>query len=114
LDNLSSIEARLSSVSTIDLDYHQERLRALRNQKSLAPADHEEIRTLEERKALRDAQFDKVNTLLTFNEEAITEFDRVNTAIAEIKGARAQTAVDIESAMRELEVLAARARKLMT
>ena len=53
-----------------------------------------------------------VNTLLTFNENAITEFDRVNAAIAEVKGAKAQTSVDLDSAMRELETLAQRAKKL--
>jgi len=61
---------------------------------------------------LRDSQLDTVNSLLTFNENAITEFDRVNAAIAEVKGVKSQTGVDLDSAMRELEALAERAKKL--
>jgi hypothetical protein len=112
LDNLDSIAARLESVSTIDLGYHEERLRALGKLKTLAAADEEEIRTIRERSALRAEQLDKINTLLTFNENAITEFDRVNTAIAEVKGSRSQSSVDLETAIRELEMLAGRAQKL--
>lgn len=112
LDTLDGVVARLQSASTIDPRYHDERLNALKRQKALAPADEAELRTLKERMALRESQLDTVNTLLTFNENAITEFDRVNAAIAEVKGAKAQTSVDLESAMRELETLAQRARKL--
>ncbi len=112
LDTLEGVAARLQSTSTIDPKYYDERLNALKRQKSLAPADEEEIRTLKERMALRESQLDAVNTLLTFNENAITEFDRVNAAIAEVKGVKAQTSVDLESAMRELETLAQRAKRL--
>ena len=112
LDTLDSITSRMQSACAIDPKYHDERVNAARRQKTLAPADEEELRTLKERMALRNSQLDAVNTLLTFNENAITEFDRVNAAIAEVKGAKAQTSVDLDGAMRELETLAQRAQKL--
>ena len=112
LDTLDGILARLQSACAIDPKYYDERLKATRNQKALKPADEEELRTLKERMTLRDSQLDTVNTLLTFNENAITEFDRVNAAIAEVKGVKSQTGIDLDSAMRELEALAQRAKKL--
>lgn len=112
LDALDGVAARLQSASVIEPGYFNERLNALKRQKSLAAADQEELRTLRERMALRESQLDTVNTLLTFNESAITEFDRVNAAVAGVKGAKSQTSVDLDSAMRELELLAQRAKKL--
>lgn len=113
LDTLDSIVSRLAAARAIEPGYYEERVRALKRQQALAPADREELRTLEERMKLRQGQLDAVNTLLTFNENAITEFDRVNAAIAEVKGVKAQTSVDLDSAMKELEALAQRAKKLM-
>jgi hypothetical protein len=37
----------------------------------------------------------------------------VNAAIAEVKGVKAQTSVDLDAAIRELESLAQRAKKLV-
>ena len=112
LDNLDSIAARLHSINTIDLNYHEERLRALSKLRNPVPADQQELKTLQERAALREAQLDKINTLLTFNETAVTEFDRVNTAIAGVKGGKHRVPVDLETAIRELETLAQRAHRL--
>lgn len=112
LDTLDGIVARLQSACAIDPRYYDERVNAARRQKAMKPADEEELRTLQDRMTLRDSQLDTVNTLLSFNENAITEFDRVNAAIAEVKGVKSQTGVDLDSAMRELETLAQRARKL--
>jgi hypothetical protein len=113
LDTLEGIVSRLQSANTIEPHYYKERTNALKRQKPLPPTDRDELRTLEERMKLREAQLDAVNTLLTFNEAAITEFDRVNAAIAEVKGVKAQTSVDLDSAMKELEALAQRAKKLV-
>jgi hypothetical protein len=112
LDTLDDMVSRMQSAGAIEPGYFSERVSALKRQKTLAPADKEEMRTIEERMKLRESQLDAVNTMLTFNENAITEFDRVNAAIAEVKGAKAQTSVDLDSAMRELESLAQRAKKL--
>ena len=112
LDTLDGIIGRMQSACAIEPKYVEERIDATRRQKTVAPADEEEVRALEARMKLRGDQLDTVNTLLTFNENAITEFDRVNAAIAEVKGTRAQTSVDLDSAMRELESLAQRAKKL--
>jgi hypothetical protein len=112
LDTLEGIAGRMQSACAIDSRFYEDRLNATRRQKVVAPADDEELKTLKERMTLRSAQLDSVNTLLTFNENAITEFDRVNAAIAEVKGVKSQTSVDLDSAMRELETLAQRARKL--
>ena len=113
LDTLEGIVSRLQSADAIEPDYYRERVNALKRQKPLPQADRDELRTLEERMRLRESQLDAVNTLLTFNENAITEFDRVNAAIAEVKGVKAQTSVDLDSAMKELEALAQRAKKLV-
>jgi hypothetical protein len=113
LDTLEGIVSRLQSADAIEPGYYKERMQALKREKPLAPADQDELRTLEERMRLRASQLDAVNTLLTFNENAITEFDRVNAAIAEVKGVKAQTSVDLDSAMKELEALAQRAKKLV-
>ena len=112
LDTLDDMVSRMQSAGAIEPGYFSERVNALKRQKTLAPADKEEMRTIEERMKLRESQLDAVNTMLTFNENAITEFDRVNAAIAEVKGAKAQTSVDLDSAMHELESLAQRAKKL--
>ena len=112
LDTLDGIAARLQSACAIDPRYYEERVNATRRQKTVAPADEEELKTLKDRMDLRNSQLDSVNNLLTFNENAITEFDRVNAAIAEVKGVKSQTSVDLDSAMRELETLAQRAKKL--
>lgn len=113
LDNLDSIASRLTSVSTIDARHVSARIAAIGRQKKLAPADEEEIEALKVRLALREEQLDRINTLLTFNENAITEFDRVNNAVAEVRGTHAQASVDLETAIAELEALAARARRLL-
>lgn len=112
LDTLDSIVGHLRSACAIEPQYHDERVSAAKRQKTLAAADEAELRTLKERMALRDTQLDTVNTLLAFNENAITEFDRVNAAIAGVKGVKSQTSVDLDSAMRELETLSERAKKL--
>jgi hypothetical protein len=112
LDNLDSIASRLQGVSAIDERHITARIAAIGRQKKIAPADEEEIEALKGRLALREAQLERVNTLLTFNESAITEFDRVNNAVTEVRGTRAQASVDLETAIAELEALAARARKL--
>jgi hypothetical protein len=112
LDTLDGIIGRMQSACAIEPKYVEERINATRRQKTLTPADEEEVRALETRMKLRGDQLDSVNTLLTFNENAITEFDRVNAAIAEVKGTKSQTSVDLDSAMRELESLAQRAKKL--
>ena len=112
LDNLDSIASRLQSISTIDARQIAARIDAIRRQKKIAPADEEEIEALKARVGLREEQLDRVNTLLTFNENAITEFDRVNNAVAEVRGTHAQASVDLDTAVAELEALAARARKL--
>jgi hypothetical protein len=112
LDTLDSIVGHLQSACAIDPGYHDERVSAAKRQKTRSAADEDELRTLKERMALRDTQLDTVNTLLSFNENAITEFDRVNAAIAGVKGVKSQTSVDLDSAMRELETLSERAKKL--
>ena len=112
LDTLDSIVGHLQSACAIDPGYHDERVNAAKRQKTRSAADEDELRTLQERMALRDTQLDTVNTLLSFNENAITEFDRVNAAIAGVKGVKSQTSVDLDSAMRELETLSERAKKL--
>ena len=112
IDNLESVASRLQSIETIDMDYNEERVKALTKTKSLSAADKIELKTINERSALRTDQLSKVDEILTFNETAITEFDRVNTAIAEVKGKTGQASVNLDTAIRELETLVKRAKGL--
>ena len=111
LDNLQGIVTRLRSISTIDPEYIDTRLRALSKLKQPVATDLEEADTLQQRRVLRLEQLDRVNEMLTFNEKALTEFDRVGTAIAEIKTSKGRTNIDLEAATKEMEALAKRAQR---
>jgi hypothetical protein len=110
LDNLGTIASQIESVSAIEDDYIDERLRELTKLKKPSTADIEERQTLEERSKLRESQLERINVLLTRNEEAITKFDASNSAIAEMKGASRRSDTGIETATAELEAIAKRAR----
>jgi len=114
LDNLRTVVSLFKSISTIDENYIQMRLRELGKMKKLTKADEQEIATLNERKQLRDTQLEKINVFLTQNEEAMTEMNKAAVAIAEMKTDKSTVSVDIETARKELEELAKRANLYST
>ena len=109
LDNLDKMAATLESISTIDVSYIEERLQALKKLKAPAAADEEERKTLLERRTLRDDKLQEINVLLTENEQAITEIEKATVSLVSITRNRA--AVDMETARKQLEELASRARQ---
>jgi len=109
LDNLDKMACILESISTIDVPYIEERLRALRKQKTLAEADEEERKTLLERRTLRDDKLQEVNVLLTENEQAMTDIEKATVSLVAITKSRAS--VDRETARKQLEELASRAKQ---
>jgi hypothetical protein len=109
LDNLDKMASILESISTIDVAYVEERLQALKKLKTPAPADEEERKTLIERRTLRDDKLQEVNVLLTENEQAITEIEKATVSLVAITRSRA--AVDMDTARKQLEELASRAKQ---
>lgn len=111
LDNLSVTAAMLQSVSAIDPKYIESRLKALRALRAPNPADAEELRTIEERGRLLQEKLEKVNALLTQNEVAITQMDKLCASLAELRVLQGGAAVDLDSAIREMEALAEQAHR---
>ena len=109
LDNLDKIASILESISTIDVAYIEERLRALKTLKTMTEADEEEKRTLLERRTLRDDKLQEVNVLLTENEQAMTDIEKATVSLVAITRSRAT--VDMETARKQLEELASRAKQ---
>lgn len=111
LDNLHDAAINLRSVSTIRESNIRERLAELGNGKILTREQRGERETLEQRKALLDRQMTKVDDLLAKNESALTVIDNTAAALAETRTSRGHGSTDADTAMRELEALAARAAK---
>ncbi len=109
LDNLTIMSAQLQSVGAIDTRYIASRRKALRALSDPCKADQEELKTLEERAHLVKETLDKVNDLVTRNEVAITQMDKLSTALAELRTQPGGAAVDLDTAIREMEELAKQA-----
>jgi hypothetical protein len=123
MDHLQDVADILASLASVDPARARERLASLRQgqeapaspgQAPPVPADDAaqgEIRTLEERLRLHDQHLERIRTLLANNERALTELDRVSLAISSIRTQRGAAALDLDVALKELEALAARAKK---
>jgi len=109
LDNLVQLVAGFKSITTIDRDYVEERLKIVRSLKQPQPADVEEEATLLKRLKLLDQSIDKINTLVTRNEEAMTALTLAATAVAEMKTIKGRATTALPTAIKELEELAQRA-----
>ncbi|MGI9336039.1 MAG: hypothetical protein ACR2RL_23070 [Gammaproteobacteria bacterium] len=110
LDNLHNVALALTSVRTIEPGYIDTRLAALAKRSSGDGSASEEIASLEQRRTLLADQLEKVDRLLAQNEVAMTALDNTATALADTKTTKGHASVDPETAMRELEALAARVR----
>ena len=109
LDNLNEVAVALRSVSTIDPDYIQSRLRELSSSEQGSGEQHGEFAALQERHSLYDDQQQRVMQLIAQNETAMTVLDKTATALAEVKTGKGQASMDAEAAIAELERLAKQA-----
>lgn len=110
ISNLREVDVAMGSISTIDPDYIDTRLAALRNEAD--ESTEAEVSSLEDRRALATTQQAKVTYLLAQNESAMTLLDRTSTALADAPIGIAPQ--DAEAAMDALKDLADRAGKYAT
>jgi hypothetical protein len=108
LDNLQNVTHLLSTLKVIDIGYIKKRLGVL--QASGNPEQHNEIEALRQRLELYEEQRQKINAMLAQNEEAMTKIDLTIAAITDMRTQDKHASMDIESAMNELQQLAARAK----
>lgn len=108
LDNLHNVALALTSVRTIEPEYINNRLDALKGRAMDDESAQKESASLKQRQALLTVQLEKVDGLLAQNEVAMTALDNTATALADTATTKGHAAVDPETAMRELEALAAR------
>ena len=109
LDNLQRIAHTLASVETIDTEYVQRRVRDLENLATPSETQRRELEALQDRLALRRNQLDKVDQWQAQNELAMTQMDKTMAAIAAMSTVQGHASTDLETAMKEMQALAARA-----
>ena len=109
LDNLSRTADTLKGLSVIDPKHISGRIRHLQTDGIESKAQDAEIATLQERYGLLQAQQERVHQLLAENETAMTRIDQAMAAIAAMDTSASHATMDMESAMQELNQLAARA-----
>lgn len=109
LDNLTRISDALKGLSAIDVQHVARRLRHLESDGIESPAQDREIAALKQRMELLERQRSRIDAWLAENEGAMTQIDQAMAAIAEMDTSRGHASLDIESAMAELKLLAARA-----
>jgi hypothetical protein len=108
LDNLRDIDVALRSVQSIDAASIERQLAQLRTFSRASAAQQQQIDSLVERQDLIERQHRRVTELLTQNESALTGLLNAATAMANAE-TQAAASIDAETAMAELERLAARA-----
>jgi hypothetical protein len=112
VDNLSAVVSALKSISEIDLDYIDKRLRQLRASADNGDSEmQKEIEALEARMKVRERQLDKVKRLLLENEQAMTQLDETTVAIADMDTGQDEAEVDMENSMIALAEITQRAKR---
>lgn len=111
LDNLHDVAVALRSASTIDADYIRNRLQELDREKNQTEVHEREYKALHGRSALLEDQTKRVGQLMAQNESAMTVIDQTAAALAATRTSQGHAKLDAETAMTELEQLAARAGK---
>lgn len=109
-DNLRQIVSLLHSIGGIDLDYIEKCLRPLAKLVDLPEADRKERETLLRRRQLRISQLEQVNELLAANEEAMTAIQETAAAVAAMSTNSPLAKGDLETAIAQLQQVAARAK----
>ena len=111
LDNLRDIVNLLRSADAIDVEYVARKLKEFERQKSSKQDDLDEIAAIKKSRDLYDKQMNLVNKLLARNEEALTQIDETTAKLAMEMKTGSEARVDLETARKELEELAKRARE---
>lgn len=114
LDNLQRIADTLTSVETIDRDFAQRRIRELEAEASPSATQRQELEALQDRLVLRRTQLEKVAGWQAQNEQAMTQIDQTMAAIAAMTTVQGHAGTDLETAMKALQALAARASEYST
>lgn len=114
VDNLRDVVVAMRSVSAIEPEYIDQRLRELRKIRDPGDEQKREVASLEQRGALRDQQMRKAGDLLAQNELAMTGLVNTAAALADTKTGKDRALIDAQTAMAELEMLAKRAGKYAT
>lgn len=114
IDNLNSIVLALKGAGAVDQRYIQQRLRKLEEDPATSPVEVQEVAGLNQQLQLRQRHLDKVDSLLAINEQALAELDASMAALAEIRTQEGSAAEDMETAMRALQEVAARAHEYST
>ncbi len=109
IDNLHEIYIALTSVGTIDRERIDQRLSELRALGSQAAPAIAQIDALSQSRSMLEKQTARVETLFAQNEQAMTALDHAATALADARISKGAASVDIDHALRELEILAKRA-----
>lgn len=99
LDNLTSIVAKLKSISEIDERHINKRLKLLEESDKQDLEVEKEKDTLRSRLAMRKNQLEFIKKLMLENEEAMTQLDSTTIAIANIDTIRGEAEIDMENSM---------------
>ncbi len=110
LENLRDLVNYIKSIAAIGGAYKKdlERLRAVEHP---TDAERKQLATLQERDELNKNQRNRMAELLAVNERALTKIDVTIAAFTRTRTRGREADVDIETAMAELETLAARVQK---
>lgn len=108
LDNLQKVVDVQQGSAAIDESFLVHRLTELKQTQEPNLAQRGELEALEARLKLKQRQSGKIDEWLMKNERAMTQLDLTMAAIAEMDTVQGQAGMDMESAMDELQLLAAR------
>jgi hypothetical protein len=105
LDNLEQAVGALTSIRTINPAQLRNRIEAIHADGVVTATESVEQDSLNQRQQLFDRQLERVATLVAQNEQAMTKLDFTAAAMADLRTAKGQASMDMESAMTELQRL---------
>ena len=108
MDNLRQIVIVMKGMQTVDEKYIRQRIATLKAG-TQSPAQTQELASLGQQLDVRQGQLKKIEGCLAQNEQALAQLDLALAAIAEMKTGSAQSGVDMETAMNDLQQIAKRA-----
>ncbi|NKC13162.1 MAG: hypothetical protein GKR94_13465 [Gammaproteobacteria bacterium] len=111
IDNLHEVAVALTSIRSIDAHALSAREAALAG-RGTGSAQQRELESVRQRLQLFERQTVRVSELLADNEAAMTALSNTAGALAEVRTQRGHASIDVNTAMAELEALAARAAAL--
>lgn len=111
LDEIQRAAVMLSGLRAVDLDQIRARVRMLKRIESPSEAEAEELAAFEQRLEVRERELESVRGLLSSNEKALTTMTLAGTTLAQLQTEDGRTALDSDTAMRELEELASRSER---